>query len=80
MPFPFESAQAYEASLRQPLGREWNALGAVEELTRPEWVTKPGLIIQPIRAASVTRGKGRDAAVAGIKSLSVGQGKRSRER
>jgi hypothetical protein len=48
-PRPFASVAQYEKAMRQPIGQEWNTLGAARDLTAPEWTTRAGLIIQPIR-------------------------------
>lgn len=75
IPHPFRTREEYEASLRQPLGREFNTLAATTALTKPEWVTKAGVIIAPIQHSTIVRGKGVDAARAGSAAASLGQGK-----
>ena len=49
-PRPFASAAQYERAMRQPLGQEWNTLATARELTQPEWTSRAGLIIQPLKA------------------------------
>lgn len=44
LPFPFESAAQYEAGLRVPLGREWQAQGAFEESVKPRVLMKGGVV------------------------------------
>ena len=48
VPFPFTSREQYERAMRQPLGREWNASNAFQELNKPEVKTRLGTIIDPI--------------------------------
>jgi hypothetical protein len=79
VPFPFTSREAYERSLRQPVGPEWNSADATAELTRPEVVTRAGQIIAPIAYARVKRGEGQAAARASSAVASVGQGKSQRK-
>ena len=49
VPFPFTSREQYERAMRQPLGREWNASNAFQELNKPEVKTRLGTIIDPIK-------------------------------
>ncbi|GLI69141.1 hypothetical protein VaNZ11_013698 [Volvox africanus] len=48
-PFPFTSQEAYERSIRQPLGREYNADTAFRDLTRPAVLKQAGVPIAPLR-------------------------------
>jgi U3 small nucleolar RNA-associated protein 14 len=48
-PFPFTSKEAYERSLRQPLGREYNPDVAFRDLTRPAVLKQAGVTIEPLR-------------------------------
>jgi U3 small nucleolar RNA-associated protein 14 len=73
VPYPFTSAETYERSLLHPLGDAWNTLGATAEMTKPDWVTRAGLIIQPISQYKVKRGEGPDAAVASSAAASLPQ-------
>jgi hypothetical protein len=79
VPHPFPNKEAYEASMRHPLGREWNTMAATAAFTKPEWTTKAGLIIQPIRPANIKRdGKGPEEARKHVPSIgNIGQGKKS---
>ncbi|KXZ48222.1 hypothetical protein GPECTOR_29g127 [Gonium pectorale] len=48
-PFPFTSPEAYERSLRQPLGREYNPDASFRDLTRPAVLKQAGVVIEPLR-------------------------------
>ncbi|XP_073498282.1 U3 small nucleolar RNA-associated protein 14 homolog A [Phyllobates terribilis] len=48
LPFPFNSQQHFESSIRAPVGNTWNTETAVQKLTAPRVITKRGHIIQPI--------------------------------
>jgi U3 small nucleolar RNA-associated protein 14 len=82
VPHPFSSKEAYEASMRHPLGREWNTMVSTAALTRPEWTTKAGLIIQPIKPGKIVRnGKGPEEARKHIPSIGgVGKGERNNKK
>ena len=49
VPHPFTSAAAYEASMRAPLGPDFNTGAACREMTRPPVITRAGCAIQPPR-------------------------------
>ncbi|KAF5840649.1 Utp14 protein-domain-containing protein [Dunaliella salina] len=49
VPFPFDSKETYERSIRQPLGRQYNPDSAFRDLTRPAILKNTGVIIDPIR-------------------------------
>ncbi|KAG2495048.1 hypothetical protein HYH03_006979 [Edaphochlamys debaryana] len=49
LPFPFKSQDAYERSLRQPLGRQYNPDAAFRDLTRPAVLKQAGVTIAPLR-------------------------------
>ncbi|KAI3648658.1 hypothetical protein MP228_006512 [Amoeboaphelidium protococcarum] len=49
IPFPYKSREQYEASLRIPLGKEWNTVSVHNKLIQPRVSVKPGKIIQPLR-------------------------------
>ncbi|KAF3331944.1 U3 small nucleolar RNA-associated protein 14 [Carex littledalei] len=53
LPFPFTSKDAYEGSMRMPIGPDFNPASAISALNRPEIVKKPGLIIKPIQYEEV---------------------------
>jgi U3 small nucleolar RNA-associated protein 14 len=55
VPFPFTSREAYERSLRNPVGAEWNTLSTTAQATRPEWTSRAGLIIQPLAYTDVRK-------------------------
>jgi U3 small nucleolar RNA-associated protein 14 len=48
LPFPFESKEQYERSLRVPKGREWVTKKTHQEGTRPRVIVKQG-IVRPLR-------------------------------
>mmetsp|Transcript_7943 Transcript_7943/g.11085 ORF Transcript_7943/g.11085 Transcript_7943/m.11085 type:complete len:549 (+) Transcript_7943:41-1687(+) len=48
VPYPFSSKAQYERYMAQPLGREWNAEKAVQELIKPAVVVRPGVAIEPL--------------------------------
>lgn len=50
VPFPFESREQYERSLRMPLGQEWTSRGSHQKLIKPRILTKPSQIISPLKA------------------------------
>ena len=49
VPYPFNSKETYERSMRQPLGKEYNTIDSFRNLTRPSVVKDNGVIIQPLR-------------------------------
>ncbi|KAI8471775.1 MAG: Utp14 protein-domain-containing protein [Monoraphidium minutum] len=49
LPFPYKSADAYEASIRQPLGRDVNPDATFRNLTRPAVLKSAGVVIDPLR-------------------------------
>jgi U3 small nucleolar RNA-associated protein 14 len=50
VPYPFKTREQYEASLRNPLGKEWNTHEVFQKLTMPRVTTKMGAIIDPLTA------------------------------
>lgn len=48
LPFPFESREQYERSLRQPKGREWSTKKTHQDATLPRVLVKGG-VIAPMR-------------------------------
>ncbi|KAH8897049.1 Utp14-domain-containing protein [Thozetella sp. PMI_491] len=44
LPFPFESHQQYERSLRLPVGQEWMTKQTFQESTKPRVIVKQGII------------------------------------
>mmetsp|Transcript_37964 Transcript_37964/g.96008 ORF Transcript_37964/g.96008 Transcript_37964/m.96008 type:complete len:1095 (-) Transcript_37964:202-3486(-) len=49
VPYPFDSRETYERSIRQPLGRQYNPDTAFRDLTRPAILKNTGVVIEPIR-------------------------------
>ena len=50
VPYPFTSKQAFEASIRMPIGKDFNTDLAFRNLSRPEVLTPgAGVIIEPLR-------------------------------
>lgn len=50
VPFPFESREQYERSLRMPVGQEWTSRETHQKLTMPRIITKQGTVIDPLKA------------------------------
>ena len=50
VPFPFESREQYERSLRMPLGQEWTSRETHQRMTMPRIITKQGTVIDPLKA------------------------------
>ncbi|GMT00686.1 hypothetical protein PENTCL1PPCAC_22860 [Pristionchus entomophagus] len=48
VPFPFSRMEDYEASLSQPLGKEWNSLSSHSNLIKPTVSTQGGRVILPM--------------------------------
>ena len=48
LPFPYTSVDAYEQSLLQPLGKEWNAVEAHQNAVRPAVTITKGAIIEAV--------------------------------
>jgi U3 small nucleolar RNA-associated protein 14 len=48
LPFPFESREQYERSLRVPKGKEWSTKKTHQDVTRPRVLVKQG-VIKPLR-------------------------------
>jgi len=48
LPYPFTSKEAYEKSLKHPLGKEWNTVSTHSAIIKPRINTKRGAIIEPI--------------------------------
>ncbi|XP_056854923.1 U3 small nucleolar RNA-associated protein 14 isoform X2 [Raphanus sativus] len=53
LPFPHTSKEAFEHSMRMPIGPEFNPSTVVSELNRPEVVKKTGVIIKPVKFEEV---------------------------
>jgi U3 small nucleolar RNA-associated protein 14 len=64
VPHPFPDAAAYEASMRAPLGRDFNTDASFRDAVRPALITAPGAIIKPARfSAAAARAAGEAAAL-----------------
>lgn len=50
VPFPFETREQYERSLRMPVGQEWTSRDTHQRLTMPRITTKQGTVIDPLKA------------------------------
>lgn len=50
VPFPFENREQYERSLRLPLGQQWTSRKSHQNLIKPRIMTKPGEVIDPLKA------------------------------
>ncbi|KAI5788864.1 small-subunit processome [Peziza echinospora] len=48
IPFPFETREQYERSLRLPLGKEWLTKKTVQEVTMPRVLVKKGTVVEPM--------------------------------
>lgn len=48
LPFPHESKQVYESTLRRPLGPEFNTKQVFQDSTKPRVMVKPGVVIKPL--------------------------------
>jgi U3 small nucleolar RNA-associated protein 14 len=48
IPYPYKSREEYETAMAGGLGKEWNVSSSVENMTRPDIMTRAGKIIQPI--------------------------------
>lgn len=61
VPYPFKNAEEYAASLKTPVGREWNTENAFKTLTKPKIVTKLGTIIDPLDSSVLLKPMKRKA-------------------
>ncbi|KAI7860159.1 small-subunit processome [Circinella umbellata] len=50
VPFPFQTMEQYERSLRAPVGKEWNTRDTFQKVTKPRIITKLGTVINPLDA------------------------------
>ncbi|KAK9238804.1 small-subunit processome [Lipomyces kononenkoae] len=50
VPFPYETREQYERSLRIPIGKEWSTQSTVQRLTKPKVIVKPGVVVEPLSA------------------------------
>ena len=56
VPYPFTSREQYEASLRQPLGHDWNTTESHRRLTAAEVKVTAGAIIDPVQFGKKAKG------------------------
>ncbi|KAF8476936.1 Utp14 protein-domain-containing protein [Kalaharituber pfeilii] len=49
LPFPFETREQYERSLRVPLGKEWKTKRAFQEGTTPRVLVKRGVVVEAMK-------------------------------
>jgi len=57
VPYPFTSVEEFEASMRHPIGREWNPPSAHAAFCQPAVVTKMGSVIKPMNKNLVFKKK-----------------------
>ncbi|CAG8783383.1 8620_t:CDS:2, partial [Racocetra fulgida] len=50
IPYPFETREQYERSLRTPIGKEWNTHEVFQKMITPRVITKMGVVIDPLSA------------------------------
>ncbi|EGW33805.1 uncharacterized protein SPAPADRAFT_134765 [Spathaspora passalidarum NRRL Y-27907] len=50
VPYPFESREQYERSLRMPVGQQWTSRETHQKLTMPRVIVKQGTVIDPLKA------------------------------
>ncbi|CAN3370494.1 U3 small nucleolar RNA-associated protein 14 [Diutina catenulata] len=50
VPFPYQTSEQYERSLRMPLGQEWTTRDTHQRMVMPKVVTKQGEVIDPLKA------------------------------
>ncbi|KAK8237647.1 Utp14 protein-domain-containing protein [Phyllosticta capitalensis] len=48
LPFPHQSKEVYESTLRRPLGPEFNTKEIFQDGTKPRVMVKPGVVIKPL--------------------------------
>ncbi|KAK9494847.1 small-subunit processome [Lipomyces doorenjongii] len=54
VPFPYETREQYERSLRMPIGKLWSTQATVQRLTKPKVIVKPGVVVEPLSAPFAT--------------------------
>ncbi|CCE82469.1 Piso0_002196 [Millerozyma farinosa CBS 7064] len=50
VPYPFESREQYERTLRMPIGQEWTSRETHQKLVMPRVIVKQGTVIDPLKA------------------------------
>ncbi|KAI8919200.1 Utp14 protein-domain-containing protein [Powellomyces hirtus] len=57
VPHGFDNKEQYERTIRAPLGREWNAAGAHNDMIKPRVQKKLGVVIAPLKFTGSSGGK-----------------------
>lgn len=50
VPYPFETREQYERSLRMPIGQQWTSKETHQRMSMPRVITKQGTVIDPLKA------------------------------
>jgi U3 small nucleolar RNA-associated protein 14 len=83
VPFPFDTRDMYERSMRQPLGRDFNSDASFRDLTRPAVIKDAGVIIEPARFSQATADHSVKESKArvkpSVKVIAGGMSKRSKK-
>jgi U3 small nucleolar RNA-associated protein 14 len=74
VPYPFNSKETYERSLRQPLGKEFNTVDAFRNLTRPAIIKDNGVIIEPLKYSAAVGSHNNSQSMANRSSILQVQG------
>eukprot|EP00386_Alphamonas_edax_P007055 GDKI01023172.1.p1 GENE.GDKI01023172.1~~GDKI01023172.1.p1 ORF type:complete len:736 (-),score=285.30 GDKI01023172.1:735-2942(-) len=61
LPFPFKTAEQYEATLQHPLGAEWNTAAAHNRMVQPKINVRIGAVIPPLEHAKHLPKKQQDS-------------------
>ncbi|GMT28659.1 hypothetical protein PFISCL1PPCAC_19956 [Pristionchus fissidentatus] len=61
VPFPFNRMEDYEATLSQPLGKEWNSLSSHSSLIKPTVSTQGGRVILPMSKNDILKTRMQNA-------------------
>jgi len=57
VPYPYTSRAQYERAMEGAIGREWNVTSATKKMSRPEIVSRAGVIINPISMKKKNKSK-----------------------
>lgn len=49
IPYPYRSIEQYDASMRNPAGKEWQTTETYQKMTKPRIITQIGKVIDPPR-------------------------------
>lgn len=63
IPYPFTSIEEYQASLRVPLGREWNTAQGFGALNKPKVIVNAGQVIEAMKWNEGMKGYYKDGSV-----------------